>query len=126
MKTENMATPYAWRLVCAAEEDATVRVLSRRRVQMIVPPDDDLAGAPGAAGCWAELRDAEARPLYRRILRDPWARDQGRRGERRAFSVLVPDVEGAADVALLRAGRPAAAGGPGVEELAFLALGGPT
>jgi len=127
----------ARRLVCVAEGD-DVRVLVDRRVEMTLPPTDPLGELAGVTGAWIELRDAGGRPRYRRIVADPleaetevpdepgkhpFTRVPARR-HRRAFAILVPDVEDADHVAVLRARVPsgAAAAGPRIEVLARLPL----
>ena len=125
----------AWRLVCTTDAAGQVRVRSRRRVEMIVPSTGPLAEASPATGFWVELRDAEERTRYRRAMPDPLEAEievpaepggEGfahvRAPGRRTFSVLVPDIEGADHVALVRGGRTRRAGAPRVEEIARLPL----
>ena len=125
----------AWRLICTTDAAGQVRVRSRRRVEMIVPSTGPLADASPATGFWVELRDAEERTRYRRAMPDPLEaelevpaepRGEGfahvRAPARRTFSVVLPDIEGADHVALVRGGRTRRAGAPRVEEIARLPL----
>jgi hypothetical protein len=109
-----------WRLVCAVTDEG-VRILSRRQVEMILPPSDPLEEVPRGVGFWAELRDADERALYRRVMADPLEADievPGEPGEPSftrlpappggAFAVLVPDLAGADHVSLVR-GEPGVA-----------------
>lgn len=112
----------AVRLICTADDDG-VRVVSRRRLAKVVPPseplDDELVTTTGRAGFWVEVRDADERVRYRRVLPDPLSGEvevpggQGsftRQTSAQAsatFALLVPDVPGADHVSLLRGGPPA-------------------
>ena len=127
-----MSPQGAWRLVCTTDAEGRIEVRSRRRVEMIVPPAGPLDDAARAAGFWVELRDAEERTQYRRAMPDPLEAEvevpaePGAEGfahvrapGRRAFSVLVPDLDGADHVALVRGGRGRRAG---AQEIARLPL----
>jgi hypothetical protein len=107
----------AWRLLCAVT-DAGVRIVSRRQVEMTLPPSDALEYVPGSVGFWAELRDADEQALYRRVMADPFEADievppePGGPSFTRvpappggSFAVLVPDIPGADHVSLVR-GEP--------------------
>jgi hypothetical protein len=104
-----------WRLVCAVTDEG-IRVVSRHRVEMTLPPADPFEDVPGTVGFWVELRDAEEHALYRRVMADPVEADievPGEPGDPSftrvpappggAFSVLVPDLPGADHVSLVRA-----------------------
>lgn len=91
-----------------------VQLLSRERLEMICPPS---IGEPPQAGrhsgFWMELRDANERVLFHRLLHSPLAnsvevhspdgriyREFGAPVEN-IFEVLVPDVEGARTIAMM-------------------------
>lgn len=91
-----------------------VRLVSRRRVNMHVPPTDRLEGAEEHQGLWAEVRDTGGATLHRQVLADPVRRgvevfsDDPEQGIVRApverpsgmFVVLVPDLGEADHLAL--------------------------
>jgi hypothetical protein len=125
MSDERGVVPRAVRLICTADEQG-VRVVSRRRVEMVVPPSE-LIGGPDEpsmdrrTGFWVEVRDARERPLYRRVIADPlpgnlevsagggnFTRRKIAPGEV-TFAVLVPDLGDGDHVSLLR-GTPSTAG----------------
>jgi hypothetical protein len=103
-------------------DEGGVRIVSRRRVEMTVPPSDPLDYEATTVGFWAELRDADDQPLYRRVMADPLEagievpQAPGDPSPTRlpatggSFAVLVPDLPGAARVSLMR-GEPAPTGG---------------
>lgn len=62
--------PNALRLTFTYDDDS-VRLSSRRVVEMTVPPSDSIEGYQGQAGFWAELRDPAGVTIYRRVLHDP-------------------------------------------------------
>lgn len=115
---------WVWRLVCVISDEGA-RVKFRRRVEMTLPPSGPLGFSPESVGFWAELRDADERPRYTRIMEDPFEANvevPGGPGEPPfsrhpappggAFVVLVPDLPGADHVSLMR-GEPANARGIG-------------
>ena len=89
---------------------------------MTVPPSDPLDYEAASVGFWAELRDADDQPLYRRVIADPLGADievpqaPGDPSPTRlpapdgSFAVLVPDLPGADHVSLIR-GEPSPTGG---------------
>jgi hypothetical protein len=108
---------WAWRLFGAVTDEG-VRIVSRRRVEMRVPPSDPLDYEAATVGFWVELRDADDQALYRRVMGDPLKADievpqaPGDPSPTRlpapagSFNVLVPDLLGADHVSLMR-GEPA-------------------
>ena len=52
-----------------------VTLVSQQRVEMVLPPSDPLTGTEGRKGFWYELRDADDRPLYRKVMHDPMRED---------------------------------------------------
>jgi hypothetical protein len=96
-----------------------VRLVSRQRVDMFVPPTDELEGYEGRQGVWVEIRGADGSTLHRRVLHDPVRRDVEVFSEDPAqsimrspverpagtFFVIVPDLAGADHLALMNS-RP--------------------
>lgn len=120
---ERGAMPRAVRLICTADEQG-VRVVSRRRLETVVPPSEPIGeeneqNMQRRTGFWIEVRDAEERPCYRRVIADPLpdsieAPTAGGGFTRRkvtprhaTFALLVPEIEEADHVSLLR-GTPVA------------------
>jgi hypothetical protein len=118
MNEEYGTPPRAVRLICTADEQG-VRVLSRRHLESVVPPSEPIGGEheekmQRRSGFWLELRDAEERPCYRRVVADPLpdeieAPSAGGTFTRRkvlpgstTFALLVPDLDEADHVSLLR------------------------
>ena len=120
----------AVRLIFTYDGD-DVTLVSRQRVQMIVPPHDELEKPEEHQGVWAEVRASDGSVLHRSVLHQPIRRDaevfsddpeqsmsrvpverpQG------AFTLVVPDL-GEADYLVLMASPPAArAARPVAEEL---------
>jgi hypothetical protein len=84
-----------------------VHLVSQQNVEMVLPPSDPIQGVEGHKGFWYELRDAEDRALYRRVMHNPMHEDvevfsddpkqsvarqivPNRKG---VFVVVVPDTE---------------------------------
>jgi hypothetical protein len=106
--------PRALRLTFSYEGDR-VELLDRREVEMTVPASSDLQRYEQRSGSWVELRAADGRPLYQRVLdriiptdveiipeaegrpftRAPLADRKG------TFDVLVPVLDEAEAVAVL-------------------------
>jgi hypothetical protein len=131
----------AVRLVFAYEGDE-VRLLSRARIEKVLPQTDQSADAVSFRGTWSEVRDADGATLDRRVLVDPMPRDAevfpeqlGEEISREpverpsgVFTLLVPDLDGADHLAVLsnspgQAGVQAAESGP--TELVRVDLTGP-
>jgi hypothetical protein len=58
-----------------AFEGEHVHLVSQQSVDMVLPPSDPIQGAQGHKGFWYELRDAQDRPLYRRVIHNPMQED---------------------------------------------------
>jgi hypothetical protein len=88
-------------------DGAHVHLISQQTVEMVLPPSDPVQGNKGQKGFWYELRDAQDRPLYRRVMHNPMREDvevfaddpqqtvarhtvPNRKG---VFVVVVPDAE---------------------------------
>jgi hypothetical protein len=112
--------PGAWRLTFEYDGDA-VRLVDRRRVQMLAPPDDTELVQQGRDGFWVEVRGEDGEPLYRQVLHRPVQRefevhspDPGATPRhvaaprvRGVFQAVVPDLPGGAAVAVQGAGSEA-------------------
>jgi len=104
----------AVRLVFSFDGDH-VTLLSQQPVEMVLPPSDPVEGTAGQKGFWYELRDAQDRPLYRKVMHHPMREDvevfsndpqqhsvarqivPNRKG---VFVALVPDTENGHTVTL--------------------------
>jgi hypothetical protein len=73
-QSERQPGGAAIRLTFAYEGD-TVRLVSRDRVAMLVPPSDELSGFAGQDGFAAEVREAGGSLVYRRVLAHPMPDD---------------------------------------------------
>jgi hypothetical protein len=96
-------------------EGDEVRLISSRRIDKVLPPEDEAAAAEERQGFFVEIRGADDRVLQRRSLRDPVRRDAevfpddpdrtlARVPVERpagVFSLVVPDLEEADYVALV-------------------------
>src|SRR5690242_1598319 len=104
---------HAIRLTFAYDGDQ-VNLLSQQRVQMRLPPSDPVEGYAGHKGFWCELKDAQNRTLYRRVMHHPMRPDvevfsddpektisrQPVEGGKGVFTALVPDSAQAHEVVL--------------------------
>jgi hypothetical protein len=102
----------AVRLIFQYEGDE-VRLVSSRRIDKLVPPDDEADADPERQGFFAEVRGADDRVLRRRRVYAPRDAevfsDEPDRGLSRVpverpsgvFSLVVPDLEEASYVALV-------------------------
>lgn len=116
---EMPAMPKSLRLTFAYEGD-DVRLVSRQEVDAIPPASDDIAD--GAEGFWIEVRSDQDEPVHRRVMEDPLRSDvevfslEPDRSLARAsverlsgsFSVLVPHLPDATEVALFSSSAPGA------------------
>ncbi|WP_171163536.1 hypothetical protein [Streptomyces sp. I05A-00742] len=92
-----------------------IRLVSRQQVEAAPPPSDPIEEERDVQGFWVELRDAEQRPLYRRVMHPPVRHDAEVFSDdpersiarvpveepRGAFAVLVPDLGDADHIALV-------------------------
>jgi hypothetical protein len=106
--------PRAIRLVFEYDGD-DVRLVSRARIDKVLPQTDQSADATSYRGTWSEVRDGDGVTLDRRVLVDPMPRDAevfpeqlGEEINREpidhpsgVFTLLVPDLAGADHVAVL-------------------------
>lgn len=107
--------PRAVRLTIAYDGDR-MEMVSQQSVAMRVPPSDPLeAVAEERSGFWVDLKDAQDRTLFRRVLHDPIRRDvevfspDPRQTVQRVpvaeprgvFSVILPEIEAAQAVSLI-------------------------
>ncbi len=60
----------AIRMVCSFDGDQ-VTVLSSQSVEMMLPHSDPVEGTDSQKGFWFDLRDAQDRPLYRKVMHNP-------------------------------------------------------
>jgi len=106
----------AYRLTFVFEGD-DVQLDSMERLEMRVPPGDELEQTADSPGHFVELRDAGGGALYRRPIVPPRPRgieypaEDGRMewapaGQRTVVSVLVPATDEAQSVALVAAAPP--------------------
>jgi hypothetical protein len=128
--------PRALRLTFAYEGEE-VRLQSRRPVEMIAPPGDELSGSE--QGFWIEVRDEKDDTLHRLVMEDPLSRDvevfspDAEQSVYRVpvekpsglFVVVVPDLEEADHVTLMSSGAPSAAAREVSPEAASRAPAGP-
>jgi hypothetical protein len=91
-----------------------ISLVDRREVDMLAPPSDELDGhtPKQRSGFWLELQSSDGRTLYRRVIRHPIranaevALDEGgftnkvAVADQGAFSLVVPNLAEAADLAL--------------------------
>jgi hypothetical protein len=116
--TDSDAPQRALRLTFEYEGEE-VRLVSRQRVAMLVPPPELASSEEGQAGFWYELQDPDGRATYRRAARNPLRSDVEvfspdpdesfthieMPEPRGVFTLLVPDLEGARTLVLV--GGPA-------------------
>ncbi len=90
-----------------AFDGENVHLVSQQSVEMVLPHSDPVQGVEGHKGFWYELRDAQDRPLYRRVMHNPMQEsvevfsDNPERSVARQtvpnrkgiFVVVVPDTE---------------------------------
>jgi len=113
-------SPKAVRLTFSYQGDQ-VKLVSQQPVEMTVPPSDPLKGYEEHKGFWAEVKNAQDKTLFRRVLHNPTRNDAEvfsddpeqsisrepapkRKG---VFVVVVPDTDKGHEVTLSRStGRP--------------------
>jgi hypothetical protein len=93
-----------------------VRLVSRQRIDKALPAEDPSDSPAGRAGYWVELRNADGESVHRQVLHEPIQQDVevfsagpepslARVPVERAsgtFFVLVPDLEQAEELAVVR------------------------
>lgn len=116
---DEAAAPKAWLLVFQYDADS-VRLVERKRIEMLAPPDDSALTQQGRAGHWIELRDANGKALYRQVLTQPFFVSAEVHTPHRGatpshvpvetpegtFQVVVPDLPEAVDVVFFGLGTP--------------------
>jgi hypothetical protein len=121
-------------------EGSDLRLISRQRVEMMSPPSDPVQAQKEQTGFWYEVRDAEGRTLYRRVIQNPikfaaevrsddperplaWQEVSEPRGN---FILLMPDLDRAHMLVLFSSPmEPGAALGPAKEIAHFDLAQGP-
>jgi hypothetical protein len=120
-----MADPASLRLIFEYDGDQ-VNLVSRQPVDMVAPSSEPLEDFSERRGSWVELLAPDGAPLHRQVLHDPirtssevfspaaegGLRRVGRTGRRGAFTVVVPDLARAEQVAVVAETAPSAATGP--------------
>lgn len=111
------ALPRAW-LFIFAYDAAGVRLVERKRIEMLAPPDDSPLMKQALAGHWIEVRNNEGKALYRQVIAEPFRVSSEVYASNATphrvptevvagrFQVVVPDLEGAAEVVLFGLGSP--------------------
>lgn len=108
------AGPGGVRLIFSYEGN-DISLVSRQRVNMLVPPSEPLEGLAGQSGFWVEVRDKAGHPLRRQLMRDPirhdaevFSEDPARSVARipverpsGVFVVLIPEIAGAEHLVLI-------------------------
>ena len=118
--TASEKSPKAMRLTFSYQGDQ-VKLVSQQPVEMTVPPSDPLKGYEEHKGFWAEVKNAQDKTLFRRVLHNPTRNDAEvfsddpeqsisrapapkRKG---VFVVVVPDTNKGHEVTLSRStGQP--------------------
>ena len=103
----------AYRVTFSYEGDK-VTLVSQQRVEVILHPPHPVEGNEGQAGFWFTVHDAKNQPVYRRLMQSPIRHDvevfsaEGDKSIHRqpferpkgAFTILVPEIEGAQSVSI--------------------------
>jgi|SRR5690242_10707625 hypothetical protein len=109
-----MADPRSVRLIFEYDGDR-VDLVSRQPVDMVAPSSEPLDDFSDRLGSWIELRDPEGVALHRQVVHDPLGastevfssdpeqslRRVERTRQKGAFTVVVPDLPGANQVAVV-------------------------
>ncbi|HET6980049.1 MAG TPA: hypothetical protein VFI24_27195 [Pyrinomonadaceae bacterium] len=124
-------TNKAMRLTFSYDGD-DVKLLSKQRTDMILPPSDVVKGYGKYKGFWAEVRNGSDKTLYRTVMHNPTKNDAEvfpespdgdisrepapkRKG---VFVVLVPEIDNGEDVILCRSGSKTRGPASGIHSLA--------
>ncbi len=107
-----------------------IRKISQQRVEKLSPPSHETEGHQNQVGFWYELRDANGKIQYRRVIHNPMQMDTetpsttgfSRRpvqSPRGTFQLVVPELEGASTLVLFASPHPepSAVGSPAQEAL---------
>ena len=111
--------PKALRLTFSYDGDK-VKLIGRQSVEMKVPPSDPVKGFKKQKGFWAEVKGAQDRTLFRRVMHNPTRNDaevfsddpyEGISREpaptrKGVFVVVVPDTDKGRDLVLARSSGP--------------------
>lgn len=125
---EHESRSYALR-VTFEYEGTHVRKISQQRVEMIAHPSHPTRGYEGEVGFWYELRDANDKIVYRRVIHNPMeahyevASPEGRftrrpiPNPRGTFEIVVPEMAEAPNLVLFGTPHPPSApvGSPAAE-----------
>lgn len=114
---QESAPQYAYRLTFEYE-GGQMQKIGQQRIAMTTPPSHDIAGHEGEAGFWYELRDANEKTIYRRVMQSPiqntvevFSPDgtvtrrpvQQPKG---VFQLVVPEISGADNLVLVGSPQP--------------------
>ena len=119
-----MANPASLRLIFEFDGDQ-VDLVSRQPVDMLAPSSEPLEDFSDKRGSWVELLDSDGAALHRQVLHDPirtssevFAPDAEesirrveRTGRKGAFTVVVPDLPQAEQVAVVAETAPPVSSG---------------
>jgi hypothetical protein len=120
-----MADPASLRLIFEYDGDQ-VNLVSRQPVDMVAPSSEPLEDFSDRRGSWVELLAPDGAALHRQVLHDPirtssevfgpesegGLRRVARTRRRGAFTVVVPDLARAEQVAVVADAPSSAAAGP--------------
>jgi hypothetical protein len=108
---------YAYR-VTFEYQGTQVRRIGQQRIAMTAPPSHEIEGHEGEVGFWYELRDTNDKTVYRRLMQSPiqtsvevFAPDgtikrQPVLDPKGVFQVVVPEIDGAANLVLMGTQQP--------------------
>ena len=119
-----MADPASLRLIFEYDGDH-VDLVSRQPVDMLAPPSEPLEDFSNRRGSWVELLDPNGAAVHRQVLHDPVRvssevfspdpqesiRRVDRTERKGAFTVVVPDLPQAEQVAVVAEMAPPVSGG---------------
>jgi hypothetical protein len=116
-----MATHSAFRVIISYR-DGSFKLESAIRVTKATPPSAAIEGAEYGAGAWFAVEGADGRMLYRRTIANPFDGHEVYTGEERGMrrvripslpqglSLLIPELEGAENLAVYASEAPRRAG----------------
>jgi hypothetical protein len=108
-----------------------IRKVSQQKVEKLSPPSHDVEGHQNQVGFWYELRDANNKVVYRRVIHNPLQVDTetpsatggfARRpvqNPNATFQIVVPELDNASTLVLLASPHPPSSpvGSPAEEAL---------